>query len=120
MEGALFDGLREISNEEVSRKMEYFKDRAQEGMKLYEVDKKQCLELAKELRKELKKEYKNNDLLRTQERYKNHDLFLSHYKWAVHEAYASVTGTLSYKKLFSFLYDVKYYMNHYLRSEIGR
>lgn len=105
----LFNGEQEVSNDEVIDKMKHLKEKAQKGMKLYETNKRETLRLAKELRNELKDEYKNNQLLRIEKIYKDHDLFRKYQK-AVHEALVSVTGALSYDKLFSFLYDVYDYM----------
>jgi len=114
MNEVLFNGKEDVTNDEVISKMNYFIKKSEKGMELFEIDKQESLRIAKELRSELNTEYKNNDLIRIGKFYKNHDLFSSHYKWAVHEALASVTGTLSYNKLHSFLYDVKDYMRTYL------
>lgn len=113
MRSPLFDGLNEVANKEVIEKMNYFNKEAEKIMKIHELDKKSALELAKKLRNELETEYKKNDLIRTRKIYRKHELF-STYQRAVHEASVSVTGVLSYKKLFSFLYDVKSYMSYSL------
>jgi len=117
LEDVLFDGIHEIPNEEVIKKMNYFIEKAEKGMELFENDRKESLKIAKELREELKREYQNNDLIRTSKTYKNHDLFSRHYKPAVQEAFVKNTGQISYKKLHSFLYDVRYYMDYYLPKE---
>lgn len=113
----LFDGVHEVTNEDVKNKMKYFIKRAEKGMDLYNIDKKASLELAKELREELRKEYKNNSLQRIENAYVDHDLFARYYAPAVHEALVSVTGAMSYEKLFGFLYDVKDYMEYHMPKE---
>jgi len=113
----LFNGSRDVSNEEVIEKMNYFISKAELGMELYQRDRKASLELAKELREELRIEYKNNNLNKIRKQYKDHELFLGFYKWAVHEALVSITGPTSYDKIHSFFYDVKSYMRYYIPRE---
>lgn len=110
----LFKIPASVSNDEVIKKMKYFISEAEHAMEFYQADDSHMLQLARELREELKNEYKNNDLVKTRKYYADHELFSSHYKWAVHEAYVSVTGQFNAKKAYSFLYDVKDYMEHYL------
>ncbi|MET3508550.1 hypothetical protein [Halalkalibacter oceani] len=97
--------------------MKYFVEKAEKGMELFKTNKNESLKIAKELREELDLEYKNNSLVRIINTYKNHELFSGYYSPAVHEALVSVTGVMSYEKLFSFLYDVKGYMKYYLPSK---
>ena len=110
----LFKVPASVSNDEVIKKMKYFIDEANYAMEFYQADDSHMLQLTKELREESKIEYKNNDLVRTRKHYADHELFSSHYKWAVHEAYVSVSGQFNARKAYSFLYDVKDYMKHYL------
>lgn len=117
MSEVLFGGKREVTNEEVIDKMNYFIEKAEKGMEIYKTDKQESLSIAKELRTELDNEYKNNSLNRISKYYDNHELFDAYYVPAVHESLVSVTGALSYKKLFSFLYDVNDYMNYYIPSK---
>lgn len=105
----LFDGENEVAKEEIFDRLDYYIELAEQGMEAYEKDKKEALNLAKEIRKELKKEYHNNDLVHISKYYRNHNFFYE-YKRAIHEAFASITGSLSYQKLFSFLYDVSDYL----------
>lgn len=114
MDGVLFNGLEDVSNEEVISRMKEYADEAKRLMKLFEEDKRKTVALARELRNNLKAEYKNNDLLRIQKIYKNHELFLGYYKPAVTEAYVKTTGQLTHKNVYSFLYDVVDYMKYYI------
>lgn len=114
MDSVLFNGLEDVSNEEVISRMKEYADEAKRLMKLYEEDKRTTVALARELRNNLKAEYKNNDLLRIQKIYKNHELFLGYYKPAVAEAYVKTTGQLTNKNVYSFLYDVVDYMRYYI------
>lgn len=116
MKEPLFNGLNQVSNQEVILKMKYFIDRANKFMKLYEKDKKATVSLARDLRNELKIEYKSNDLQRIQKTYKEHELFLSYYKPAIADAYVKTTGQLTERKAYSFLWDVDSYMNYYMPS----
>ncbi|WP_128525099.1 hypothetical protein [Halobacillus litoralis] len=118
MNEPMFDGYKDVTDEEVVEKMKYFMSKAKKGMDIHEYDKKGSLEVAKELREELKTEYKNNDLVRISKAYQEYELF-SPYSKAVHEAYVSVTGAMSYKKHFHFLYDVYSYMLSYLPTNDG-
>lgn len=117
MQKPLFDGINKVSNEQVIEKMNYFIERANKLMELYEGDKKATISLARDLRNELRTEYKSNDLQRTQKACRNHELFSSYYKPAVADAYVSVTGQLTERKAYSFLWDVDSYMNYYMPSK---
>ena len=117
MREALFDGIQEIPNDIVIKKMKYFIKEANVGIELFETDKKGSLLLAKRLRKELEQEYKNNDLKRIRNFYKDHKLFSAFYSPAIQNAFVKTTGPLSYDKLFGFLYDIESYMNHFIPSE---
>lgn len=112
MSEPLFNGLKEVTNEEVIEKMKYFIERANTLMELNEEDKSVMIALARELRNELKTEYKNNDLLKIQKVYKDHELFSRYYKPAIVDAYTKTTGQLTQRKAASFLWDVESYMNH--------
>ena len=114
MNEPLFNGKRQIPNEEVIEKMQYFLNRANELMDLYKKDKKSTLALARELRNELKTEYVNNKLRRIQEKYDNHELFHSYYVPAVTDAYVSISGQLTYENVHSFLNDVESYMKYHI------
>lgn len=116
MSTALFN-MKTVSNDEVIKKMKYFIEEAEYAMEFYQADDNHMLQLAKELREELKAEYKTNDLKRTKDYHADHELFESHYKWAIHEAYVAVTGQLNASEAYSFLYDVKDYMQHYLPED---
>lgn len=116
MNTPLFRAPASVSNDEVIDKMKYFINEAEHAMEFYQADDNYMLKLARELREELKIEYKNNGLVRTRKHYADHELFSSHYNWAVHEAYVSVTGQFNARKAYSFLYDVKDYMKHYLHG----
>ncbi|WP_342537339.1 hypothetical protein [Sporosarcina sp. FSL K6-3508] len=117
MNDILFDGIHKVANEEAVVRMRYYIEEAQKGMRLFETDKKGAMSVAKEIRQQLQREYKNNDLLRIRKAYADHDLFQSNYSPAVHESIASITGPLSYKNLYSFLYDVKDYMSYNIPSK---
>lgn len=110
----LFKIPASVSNDEVIKKMKYFIDEANYAMEFYKADDSHMLQLTKELREELKAEHKNNDLMRVRKHYADHELFSSHYKWAVQEACFSNVGRFDARKAYSFLYDVKDYMEHYL------
>lgn len=110
---ALYDGRRQISEDEVLQKVKYFYDRAGKAMEYWSAgDKRTALNLAKEIRNELREEYKNNDLARI-EKYYGEDINFVNYRAAVHEAYASIIGQTTYQNAFSFLYDVQSYMSYY-------
>lgn len=109
--------MKTVSNDEVVKKMKYFIEESEYAMEHYQADDSRMIKLARELRKELQTEYRNNDLKVIGKRYADHELFESHYKPAVHEALASVTGILNTNKAYSFLYDVKDYMQHYLPED---
>lgn len=113
MSRALFS-MKTVSNDKVIKKMKYFIWESEYAMEHYQTDDSTMIKLARELRKELQAEYSNNDLKSITKHYADHELFESHYKPAVHEALASVTGILNTEKAYSFLYDVKDYMQHYL------
>lgn len=110
---ALFS-FKTVSNEEVIEKMKDFIWEAEYAMEHYQANDSTMIKLARELRKELQAENSNNNLKSIRKRYADHELFESHYKPAVHEALASVTGRLNTEKAYSFLYDVKDYMQNYL------
>ena len=115
MRDILFDGKHDVSITEVLERMNYYLNVAEKGMKTYKNNSKESLEIAKKLRAELEKEYKYNSLKRIKDIYDNNHLF-HYYEPAIHEAIASITGRLSYKNLFGFLYDVSYYMRYYMPS----
>lgn len=119
MRQILFDGKNDVSLQDMVNKMNYYIEKAKHGMEIYEKDKKSAYEVARELRKELEAEYKNNSLNKISEVYKENIFFTNYYKHAVHESIASITGQLSYKNLFSFLYDINYYMGYYTPKKIN-
>ena len=95
---------------EILERLDCYIGLSEKGMELHEYDRKNAFKLAQQIRSYLKSEYKNNDLLQTYKQYKRNDYFLT-YKKAIYEAFVSVTGPLSYEKLFSFLYDVERYLS---------
>lgn len=109
--------MKAVSNDEVIKKMKHFIWESEYAMEYYEADDSTMIKLARELRKELQAEYSNNNLKNIRKHYADHELFESHYKPAVHEALASVTGQLNTEKAYSFLYDVKDYMQNYLPED---
>lgn len=110
----LFDGIHEVSREEVLEKMKYYMDAAEEGQELNANDPRACLEVAKKLRGELDREYKNNSLRRIQEAYRGNRLLEGYYSPAVHQSSASITGKTTQSKAFSFLYNVGDYMRYHM------
>lgn len=108
----LFDNVNKVSFEEVKDKMNYYINSADKAMELYEQDKQESFELAKQIRTEIDKEYKNIDLIRTRYHYKDNKYF-SAFKKAVHESSASIVGRTTHNNFFSFLYDVSSYMRYY-------
>ena len=117
--GTVLFNMKTVSNDEVIKKMKYFIEESEYAMEYYQADDSRMIKLARELRKELQTEYHNNDLKVIEKRYADHELFESHYKPAVHEAFASITGQMNKEKGFSFLYNVKDYMQHYLSEDIN-
>lgn len=117
MNTPLFYKRKEVSNEAVINRMKHFISEAEHAMEYYQANDSYMLQLARELREELKAEYKTNDLKRTKDYHADHELFESHYKWAIHEAYVAVTGQLNARKAYSFLYDVKDYMQIHLPED---
>lgn len=117
MSEVLFDGIHEIPEDVVIEKMTYFIKEANVGMELFHKDRRESLTLAKGLRKELEQEYKNNNLNRIRKAYEDHKLFSAFYSPAIREAFVKTTGTLSYDKLYGFLYDVESYMRYYIPRE---
>ena len=99
MSEVLFDGIHEIPEDIVIKKMEYFIKEANVGMELFQKDRRESLILAKRLRKELEQEYKNNNLNRIRKIYEGHKLFSAFYSPAIQEAFVKTTGPLSYDKL---------------------
>jgi len=113
MRMALYDGRREVSEEEVFEKVRDFYNQAGQAMDYWNKgDKKIALDLARALRNSLREEYKNNDLGRIEKIYGEDRNFIN-YRAAVHEAYASISGQMTFQNTYSFLYDVQYYMRHY-------
>lgn len=113
MRELLFDGKHDVSVDEVIEKMNYFIHLAKKGRDIYETDPSASLGIAKAIRSDLEKEYKNNSLKRISDAYFENDQF-NYYSPAVHESVVSITGQLTKKNVFSFLYDVNDYMGHYL------
>ena len=117
MSTVLFDGYKEVSDQEAIVRMKSYANRAEELMMLHKEDKKKCLQLAKELRKELAEEYRVGNLIRIEKIYIDNKFFSANYMPAITDAYVKTTGVLGYKNLFSFLYDVSDYMNYHLPQE---
>src|SRR5699024_8550207 len=116
MSTALFN-MKTVSNDEVIKKMKYFIEESEYAMEYYQADDSTMIKLARELRKELQAEHRNNDLKVIKKRYADHELFESHYKPAVHEAAVSESGQFNARKSYSFLYDVKDYMQIHLPED---
>ena len=112
MREILFDGKHEVSHEEVTDRMNFYIHRANEGMETE--DKREGFRIAREIRDLLESEYKNNSLNRIESAYADNRLFAGYYQPAVHEAIASITGKTTLNNYFSFLYDVKGYMNYHI------
>lgn len=109
----LFKVPRDVSEEEVREKINYFVSKAEWASDVFENDKTEGKSLAKELRDELKEEYKNNDKVRTEDFYRLHNLFRN-YKSVVQDSYVKTVGVLDKgQKTRSFLYDVKDYMKYH-------
>lgn len=113
----LFDGRRQVTNEEVIERMKEYIADSKKLKELYEEDKRATIELARVLRNNLKAEYKNNNLQRIEKVYKDHDLFMTFYTPAITDAYVKTTGQLTQRNVYSFLYDVESYMNYYIPKE---
>lgn len=113
----LFDGRRQVTNEEVIERMKEYIVDSKKLKKLFEEDKRTTIELARVLRNNLRAEYKNNNLQRIEKVYKDHDLFMPFYTPAIADAYVKTTGQLTQRNVYSFLYDVVSYMNYYLPKE---
>lgn len=116
MSTVLFN-LKAVSNDKVIKKMRYFIEESEYAMEYYQADDSTMIKLARELRKELQAEHRNNDLKVIKKRYADHELFESHYKPAVHEAAVSESGQFNARKAYSFLYDVKDYMQIHLSED---
>lgn len=116
MSTVLFN-LKAVSNDKVIKKMRYFIEESEYAMEYYQADDSTMIKLARELRKELQAEHRNNDLKVIKKRYSDHELFESHYKPAVHEAAVSESGQFNARKAYSFLYDVKEYMQIHLPED---
>ena len=113
MNEVLFKVPRNVSEEEVRDKINYFVAKAEKASKIFDNDKSAGKLLAKELRDELKEEHKNNDKDRTEKFYSEHSLFRN-YKSVVHESFAKTVGALDKgQKTKSFLYDVEDYMKYH-------
>lgn len=117
MSRALFS-MKTVSNEEVIKKMKYFIWESEYAMEHHQADDSTMIKLTRELRKELQAEYSNNNLKNIRKQYADHELFECHYKPAVHEALGLITGILNTEKAYSFLYNVKDYMQRYLPQDI--
>lgn len=113
MSEVLFN-TKAVSNDEVIKKMKYFISEAEYAMEYYQADDGTMIKLARELRKDLYDEHRHNSLKKIRERYADHELFESHYTPAVHEAAVSESGQFNARKAYSFLYDVKDYMQIHL------
>ena len=111
MREILYDGKQEVTIEDVLEKLNYFLSLSEEGQAIYEHDKKEAFDMAKDIRSRLEKEYKNNSLKRTEDIYEQNSYF-NDYSGAVHDVVASITGRLSYDNVYSFLYDVSDYMKY--------
>lgn len=117
MSRALFS-MKTVSNEDVTKKMKYFISESNYALEFYQADNDYLVVLVRALRSELKKEDSMNNLKWTTEYHADHELFECHYKPAVHEALALITGILNTEKAYSFLYNVKDYMQRYLPQDI--
>lgn len=116
MREILFDGRQEVSVSEFLEKINYYVETAAQAQDIHKSKPKECLEISKVLRSQLEREYKNNSLRRIKDTYNDSRLF-NNYSSAVHEALASTLGKLTLNNVYSFLYDVDYYMRYYTPSE---
>lgn len=109
----LYDGRRDISEEEVFERVRCYYKQASLAMEYWgKGDKKVAIDLARSIHNSLKDEYKNNHLVRIKNLYGNDKYFIN-YTAAITDAYVKTTGQLTYQNAFSFLYDVCDYMRHY-------
>lgn len=116
---ALYDGIHEVLKEEVLEKVKYFYDQAGRAMEYWDKgDTKIAIDLARVLRNSLQDEYKNNSLMRIEKIYGG-DINFINYRAAVREACASVSGQLTQKNVYSFLYNVQSSMSHYFPDISG-
>ncbi|MGI6123549.1 MAG: hypothetical protein ACOX7R_13780 [Acetivibrionales bacterium] len=113
----LYDGKHDVSKEEVFEKVRYYYKQATLAMEYWEKgNKKVAIDLARSLRNSLKAEYKNNHLVRIERLYGKDKHFIN-YTAAITDAYVSIAGQITYRNVYSFLYDVCDYIRYYF-SEI--
>lgn len=116
---ALFDGKREVLEEEVFEKVRYFYNKAEQAMEYWSKGEKRiAVDLARLLRESLREEYKNNDLVRIKKVYGDDKNFIN-YSAAIADAYTSISGQMTNQNVYSFLYDVQYYMRYYFPNVVN-
>lgn len=116
----LYDGKHDVTKDEVFERVRYYYKQASSAMEYWKKgDKKVAIDLARSIRNSLKAEYKNNGLVRIRKIY-GKDRYFINYTAAITDAYVKTTGQLTYRNVFTFLYNVCDYMLHYFFEIVSK